>query len=83
MTAKPILFIDFDGTLCHDRFWRGLPEDQYEKVQEFLFKQDKSLIQDWMKGKRTAEEINQQVADKLGIPYEDIWKIFIRDVETM
>lgn len=81
--TKPILFVDFDGTLCHDRFWRSLPKEQYEKVQELLFGEDKDLIQEWMKGKKTAEEINQQVAERLGVPFEEVWDIFVRDVETM
>ena len=80
---KPILFVDFDGTLCHDRFWRGLPTEQYEKVQELLFAEDRSYLQEWMKGKRTAEEVNQLLADQLGIPFEEIWSVFVKDVETM
>lgn len=34
---KPILFIDFDGTLCHDRFWRNIDASGFEKIQNFLF----------------------------------------------
>ena len=77
------MFIDFDGTLCYDRFWRGLPEEQYKKVQKLLFGEDKSYLQDWMKGKRTAEEVNHLLAEQLGIPFEEIWTVFVRDAETM
>lgn len=80
---KPILFIDFDGTLCCDRFWRGLPQDQYKKVQTLLFGEDKIYLQEWMKGRRTAEEVNQLLAKQLEIPFEEIWEIFIKDAETM
>lgn len=83
MTGKPNLFIDFDGTLCHDRFWRGLPTEQYEKVQELLFGEDRTYLQEWMKGKRTAEEVNQILAEQLGIPFEELWSIFVKDAETM
>jgi FMN phosphatase YigB (HAD superfamily) len=81
--SKPILFVDFDGTLCHDRFWRGLPTEQYEKVQEVLFSEDRTYLQKWMKGKRTAEEVNQLLADQLGIPFEEIWDVFVKDAESM
>jgi len=69
---KPILFIDFDGTLCHDRFWRSLPAEQYEKVQTLLFKERKSYAEEWMKGKHTAEEVNQFLSEQLRIPFEEI-----------
>lgn len=81
--AKPILFIDFDGTLCHDRFWRSLPVEQYEKVQEFLFGEDKTLLNDWMRGKRTAEGVNESVAQHLGIPFQELWQLFVHDSENM
>ncbi len=80
---KPILFIDFDGTLCHDRFWRSLPTEQYEKVQEFLFVEKRAYAEEWMKGKRTAEEVNQLLAEQLGVPFEELWGIFVRDAEAM
>jgi len=33
---KSILFIDFDGTLCHDRFWQSIDESSFEKIQNFF-----------------------------------------------
>lgn len=80
---KPILFIDFDGTLCHDRFWRSLPSEQYEKVQNFLFGQDKTHVQEWMRGKRTAEEINELLAEHLSVPFQELWEVFVQDVSSM
>lgn len=80
---KSILFIDFDGTLCHDRFWRSLPAAQYEKVQSFLFGEDKTHVQEWMLGKRTAEEINELLADHLGVPFQKLWDIFVQDTRSM
>jgi len=83
MSAKPILFVDFDGTLCHDRFWRSLPEEQYKKVQVLLFEEEKSYAEEWMKGRRTAEEVNMFLAEKLGIPFQALWTVFVKDAETM
>ncbi|OGZ52835.1 MAG: hypothetical protein A3B25_01125 [Candidatus Ryanbacteria bacterium RIFCSPLOWO2_01_FULL_48_26] len=81
--TKPILFCDFDGVLCHDLYWRSLPLDEYEKLQELLFRNDTSLVNDWMRGKYSAEEINRIVSEKIGIPYERLWNIFIEDCKTM
>jgi FMN phosphatase YigB (HAD superfamily) len=83
MKPKPIIFIDFDGTLCFDKYWRSLPPERYEIVQSFIFGKDSTLVNDWMKGKYTAEEINHLLAEKMGVPYEELWALFVRDCETM
>jgi FMN phosphatase YigB (HAD superfamily) len=80
---KPILFIDFDGTLCHDRFWRNIDAGSFEKIQNFLFSENKSVIRDWMKGVYSSEEINRLISKELNVPFEKIWKVFIDDCENM
>jgi FMN phosphatase YigB (HAD superfamily) len=80
---KAILFIDFDGTICHDRFWRSLPVEQYTKIQEYLFGGDLAYANEWMRGERTSEEVNELLAEQTGIPYEKLWNIFVKDCETM
>lgn len=80
---KPILFIDFDGTLCQDRFWRSLPRDEYTKVQELLFGADKSVIDKWMVGDTTSEDVNKLVSEHLEKPFEDVWQSFVFDCQTM
>jgi len=43
--TRPILFIDFDGTLCHDRFWVTLSLDFNRKYrQSSLVLKKKRLI---------------------------------------
>lgn len=81
--SKPILFCDFDGVLCHDRYWRSLSSGENEKVQELLFRNNTILMNDWMRGKYTAEEINKIVSEKTGIPYKRLWDIFVKDCKTM
>lgn len=80
---KPIIFCDFDGVLCHDRFWRSLSPEQYEKVQEYLFGNNLDLVNDWMRGKYFAEEINQKVSENTHISYSILWNTFVKDCETM
>jgi FMN phosphatase YigB (HAD superfamily) len=80
---KPILFIDFDGTLCHDRFWRSLEPTIQQKIQANLFGLKKELVRDWMLGKYTSEEINQMLAEELGSDYDTLWSTFVSDCERM
>ena len=80
---KPILFVDFDKTLCHDRFWRSMPADMYERIQQLLIVENRSRMDDWLRGKCTAEDINVFVARELGIPEEELWKVFVNDARTM
>lgn len=79
---KPILFCDFDGTICHDLYWRSLPAEQYKKVQQLLFQGDTMRVNDWMRGKYTAEEINRFVAKEIGMSYEELWSVFENDCKT-
>ena len=78
---KPVLFIDFDGTLCHDRFWRSLKPEAFEKITIFTSRRDISRA--WMRGAYTSEDINKIAAEETGILYEEIWEGFVADAKTM
>ena len=80
---KPILFIDFDGTLCHDKFWRSLDSGLQAKIQARLFVSGNGIVTDWMIGKYSSEEINTILADELGVEYDVLWPAFVRDCKTM
>lgn len=72
-SMKPILFIDFDGTLCHDRFWQNyLSDEAFKKISIFTSRRD--ITRAWMRGEYTSEEINAIVAKETGIP--SIWIVF-------
>jgi beta-phosphoglucomutase-like phosphatase (HAD superfamily) len=75
------LFIDFDGTICTDRFWRSHP--QYARIQQTLFETNPQLANDWMRGQYSSEYINQFIADHTGINYEELWDLFVADAESM
>lgn len=80
---KPILFIDFDGTLCHDRFWRSIDASSFKKIQNFLFGESKSMVNEWMRGIHSSEYINQLISKELNVPFEKVWSIFVADCENM
>lgn len=81
--AKPILFVDFDGTICQERYWRSLPESEHDSIQKLLFGNDTKMVHDWMRGHHTAEEVNQYASTKLALDYEYLWNLFVEDCKTM
>ncbi len=80
---KPVLFIDFDGTLCHDRFWRSAEPELLVRIQNALFGTDTERVNAWMLGRYSSEEIHQWLARELNIEYEKLWKLFVNDCERM
>lgn len=36
-----------------------------------------------MKGKYTAEQVNEKIAQEIGMPYEEVWQLFVNDCSTM
>lgn len=83
ISMKKVLYIDFDGTICSDHFWRSLPSDERQVIQKFLFGADKELVTNWMLGKHSAEEINELVAQRLYCNPKELWQIFVQDCEQM
>ncbi len=77
------LFVDFDGTICTDRFWQSLPENEKTLVQNAIFKDNQEMVRDWMRGKCSSEEVNQYLANHLGIPYQQLWDTFVSDCSNM
>lgn len=80
---KSGLLIDFDGTLCFDYFWRSLATDSRKRVQKLLFQGYNSLVDDWMRGLKTAEDIAAHASESLDIEYEELWNCFETDCLTM
>ncbi|MFH1089816.1 MAG: hypothetical protein V1716_05345 [Candidatus Uhrbacteria bacterium] len=84
MTPK-LLFLDWDGTLCFDLFWRSLTSKN-ERVREavnFLFSEEKDLVDDWMRGGFSSEEINARISEKSGCSFDELWNSFVYDCQTM
>ena len=81
--ANKAIFIDFDGTLCHDRFWRSLKPELLEKVQHSLFQDDKTVVGAWMNGDYTSEDVNRKLAEALDVDYDFLWNVFVKDCREM
>lgn len=81
--GKPILFLDWNGTLNHDVFFRSLDAHTLHDVEEYLFRANESRVREWMLGKHTSEDIVADLAHHLAIPFDDLWDIFVDDCATM
>lgn len=80
---RPTVFVDFHGTICNDRYWRSLPNQYQQPLQLFLFQENSHLVEQWMRGRHTAEAINEMVAAELGLPYDAVWNDFVADCQSM
>tara|TARA_B100001939_G_scaffold293825_1_gene266601 strand:+ start:99 stop:698 length:600 start_codon:yes stop_codon:yes gene_type:complete len=82
-TGQKILFIDFDGTITKDQYWRSLSLEIHNKLQALLFSGERQMVHDWMRGKYSAEEVNRYVSDQLSIDYQNLWDLFVKDCKTI
>lgn len=84
-----VIFIDWNGTISHSRFWEHLedpshPNNSYFKpVTESLFVKHRSIISDWMLSKLTIEDICKLIAEDTNLDYEIILKEFIESCQNM
>ncbi len=81
---KPILFVDFNGVISYDNFWKDLEDKAHplntyhQPIENFLFKEKPEIIKDWMLGKYTSEEIHEILNNAVGVPFSELFEIFER-----
>ena len=83
---RTILF-DFDGVLCHDRFYGNRMQSQYPNVydwiQQNIFGKDSRIVKDWMRRKISAREVNRIIAENTGIEKELLHGMLVDSVKEM
>lgn len=85
MNLKAILF-DFDGVLCHDKFYEKTLLPEYAPVYDWLQSNifgDKELVKKWMRNEVSTEAINRLIAENTGIGFESLTKLFEDSVRQM
>lgn len=80
---KQNIFIDFDGTICFDYFWRSAPQEVNKIITKFLFQDNVQLIENWMRGKLLSEDIATLIAKNTGLNYDLIYNILVKDCQNM
>lgn len=89
MKKKGIVFLDWNGTLCWSRFWESLRTEgspEYalgQKIEQLLFSKKQTLINDWMRGSISSEQVNTFLSQKLDVNPERLWKIFVKNCVHM
>lgn len=81
-----VFIFDFDGTLCHDRFYMKTLVPQYSEIYEWIQENifgNKELVRDWMRNTITSEEVNKMIADTTKINYQILNELFIESVQQM
>ncbi|MEK7482449.1 MAG: HAD family hydrolase [Patescibacteria group bacterium] len=85
MLYQTVLF-DFDGVLCHDRFYEKtlLPDYQgaYDWIQANVFGDD-ALIQKWMRNELKSDDVNKLVAENTDIAREMLDSLYMESVHKM
>ncbi len=66
------LFVDWDGTLSHSKFWADCPPDvldpeMVERFTSFLFKGSHDIVQQWMKGAQSTTAVVGMLAIEFGL----------------
>lgn len=65
-----LIFIDWDGTLSHGRFWSSFDATTFQIIQQSLFENNKALVVEWMLGHKNAEQICEWLAAETGLEIE-------------
>jgi FMN phosphatase YigB (HAD superfamily) len=61
------IFLDFHGTISDYTFWSTLTYREYSAIQSFLFKNKMPIVESWMRGSISTEEVIRIVARGSGI----------------
>ncbi len=83
---KNIIFVDFNGVISYKNFWFSLEKDNsvvYEKINEFLFRENIQMVKDWMLWKYQSEEICKFLSDSLNVDYDYIYDTFVEDCKNI
>lgn len=80
---KQNIFIDFDGTICFDYFWRSAPQEVNKIITKFLFQDNTTLIENWMRGNLSSKNIVTLIAENTGLDYDLIYDILVKDCQNM
>jgi len=84
--TKNILFIDFNGVISYKNFWDSFEKEDkatYEDINKLLFKENISIVKDWMLWKYTSENVCKYISDKLNLNYWYIYDTLVDDCKKI
>lgn len=84
-----ILFIDFNGVISYDPFWSSLFNTVHDnhgwskKIHNYLFTGNNNIINDWMLGNLTSEDVHDKIELELDLPKHELFPIFEKDCQAL
>src|SRR6185369_8607197 len=81
-----VILVDWHQTLSFSQFWGHIKQKDKElfvRIETCLFNQNKNLINPWMRGQITSEQICKTVSSDLNLPFDYIYKEFIKSCKKM
>jgi FMN phosphatase YigB (HAD superfamily) len=84
-----VIFIDWNRTLSNSLFWQDFTRIDHEFhhydaiIFNWLFKENKHILFDWMRGKLTAEQVCDLVSTANNLDYEVVFNELTRSAKEM
>ena len=85
MQLQAVIF-DFDGVLCHDRFYATLRDTHpcvYDFIQTRVFDKGSDVADRWMRGEISSDDVNRMISSCTGIDLRFLTRVFVEDVKRM
>ncbi len=89
MTKPKIIFIDWYNTLSKSKFWESLKnsskenQELYKLISNNLFETNIDLLEPWMRGSLTSEDIIEKISTETKVDFKKIYKEFIKSCKSM
>lgn len=89
MEHPKIVFLDWSGTISGSKFWGHLEDPKhpnheiYSKTQKFLFEENRHLLDPWMRGLVTSENILNKIAEDTEISFDVLLEEFVNSCIKM
>lgn|SRR3989338_9137634 len=88
-SQKPLIFLDWDGTLSDQMLWHsfkeGSPKERYlgEEIKMKMFEGQDLYLSAWKRGEITSESFVHDVSELVGEEERVLWYRFVDDCKTM
>ena len=89
MKKYKVIFLDWNGTLSSSKFWGHLENEGYPNnylfpvIENSLFGNLRYLINPWMRGVKTSEEVINEIAADSKLDYDLIFREFVTSCQKM
>ncbi len=86
MAQLKTFVFDFDGVLCHDKFYHSELKDSFPNIVDWIQREifgNRELVDSWMRGILKSNDINRVIATNCGIDFALLDKMFRNSVRRM